>query len=117
MQKNRISFLKVGGGFSEARGLGPFLNIFYGSIKEVLGGFFVIFLFHPFIDTPYLRVDSLLKQMQSIELNKLGRKSGRCCVGKARGAKVKMSAQLTLVAHFEHFNTSLVEFANVARGV
>ena len=53
MQKNRISFLKVGGGFSEARGLGPFLNIFYGSIKEVLGGFFVIFLFHPFIDTPY----------------------------------------------------------------
>ena len=64
-----------------------------------------------------LRVDSLLKQMQSIELNKLGRKSGTCCVGKARGAKVKMSAQLTLVAHFEHFNTSPVEFANVARGV
>ena len=60
-----------------------------------------------------LRVDSLLKQMQSIELNKLRRKSGRCCVGKARGAKVKMSAQLTLVAYF---NTSPVEFANVARG-
>ena len=62
-----------------------------------------------------LRVDSLLKQMQSIELNKLGRKSGRCCVGKARGAKVKMSAQLTL-AHFDLNNTSPAEFANVARG-
>ena len=42
-QKSRFSFLKVGGGFSEVRGLTPFLNTSYGSIKEVLGGGVMIF--------------------------------------------------------------------------
>ena len=50
--KKRISFLKVGGFFFGSESAGTFFEIFYGSIKEVLGGFVVIFLFHPFIDTP-----------------------------------------------------------------
>ena len=41
-------------GFFGSESVGFFPNVLYRSIKEVLDGFLMMFLIHPFIDTPYL---------------------------------------------------------------
>ena len=65
-------------------------------------------------DSSTILILSTHLQCLNIELTKLGRKSMTCCAGKARGATVKMSAQLTL-AHFDLISTSPTYLSVVGR--